>query len=210
MSKCRAGLCPSISASGSRRRWRRTPTRCRWTPVGPLALKAQGRKAECIWVPGPGSINFSIQGSVSQVRGWWRKGCGGGGEGCELPASDARGCQLLPFSSSLFPRFSLPLSLHINLSVSFFCLDICAPVFFCASTLHLPTACRNCTSPSISVCVLGRGGCVGGQFSFRLPLWCCRFHTSPKGPLPSSVDACSCVCFCIFLFFMSFFAFISL
>lgn len=107
-----------------------------------------------------GESTSLLRALVSQVRRRWKKeGCGRGRRGCELPAaSDARGCQRLSLVPSS-PAFSHCISVHINLSLSFFWSCYLCPFFFCTPTLHFPLRLSELyLSPSISVwmCVLGQ------------------------------------------------------
>ena len=105
------------------------------------------------------STLLTVQAPVSQSGGGGEKKAVGSRGGGERPASDAPGrCRLLPpssslpssFSRSLSPSLSLSLFLCIHLSLSFFCLAICA-LF---SSLPPHSICSLCLSElylSISV-----------------------------------------------------------
>ena len=139
-----------------------------------------------------------------------------GEERRELRASDALGAAgsrlppapSPPASLTAPPHHSLSLWVHINLSLSFFCLAICAFFFLCLHTPFVLPACLNCISLSISVrmCALGqRWGAVSIFLILFMPLLHSYFYTHSQR---LSFFLSVCVCMYVFLY-LSLFMYVS-
>lgn len=119
----------------------------------------------------------------------------------------ASSCLSLVTSS---PAFSHCISVHVNLSLSFFSSCYLCPVFFHTPTLHFPVCLsESYLSPSISVWirVLGQWwGCVRLFLILSLPLSHSHFYTSPKA---SFSHLCANVYVYVFLL-LSFYVFFCL